>query len=328
MARHLAGRVAQYVLVVLVAAGLNFALPRAMPGSPLATIAGGGEIGELSQADRQALLAQYGLDQPLVVQLRDYTAGVLRGDLGRSLRSGQPVSAEIAARLPWTLLLLGSGLLVVTLLGVSLGIRGGASRERRRDTPTLSLFLALDALPPFWVGMLLILVFSVWLGLFPTFAATALDGAGTGLAAVVSVARHLALPLATLVIAEIGQVFLITRYSMLSVAGQEYMLMARAKGLPRRLLTRRHAFRNAVLPVHTLVMLELGQMLGGTVVIETVFGYPGLGRLLFQSVVGRDFPVLQGAFLLLTLTVIGMNLVADLTYPLLDPQVRRAGQEA
>lgn len=323
MLTQLPARVGQYLLVLLVAVALNFALPRALPGSPLATLAGE-QVSDLSAEARRELLAQYGLDRPLGVQFRDYLVGFSQGDLGRSLRSGRTVQGEILERLPWTLLLLGSGLVLSTVLGVFLGMRGGAARERRRDTPSLTFFLALDAMPPFWVGMLLILLFGVWLGVLPTFGATSLRSDLGAAAATWQAIRHLVLPLVTVVIAELGQIYLITRYAMLSVMGQEYMLMARAKGLPRRLLLRRHAFRNACLPVHTLVMIELGQLLGGQVVIETVFAYPGLGRLLFESVLARDFPVLQGTFLVLTVTVIGMNLLADLTYPLLDPRVRRA----
>lgn len=326
MLSHLTRRVGQYVLVLLVAVALNFMLPRAMPGSPLGTI-GGEQVGQMTQAGRDALLEEYGLDQSLARQFVTYLADIARGDLGRSFDDRQPVTDAILVRLPWTLLLVGSGLVVTTVLGVLLGIRGGARRERARDSSSLAVFLALDAFPPFWVGMLLILVFSVQLGWFPAFGAAGLErdlGLGGQL---LGVLRHLALPLVTLVIAQLGQTYLITRYSMLSVMGQEYMFMARAKGLPERLLLRRHAFRNAVLPVHTLVMLELGRMLGGVVVIEAVFGYPGLGRLLYDAVVARDFPLLQGAFLLLTVSVIVMNLLADLSYPLLDPRIRRPAAE-
>lgn len=328
MLQHLAGRVGQYVLVVALALAINFVIPRAMPGSPLALIAGE-QVGDLSQAQRAQILEQYGLDQPLPVQFGTYMADVARGDLGTSFRDGQPVSSKIVGRLPWTLLLVGSGLVLSTAIGVMMGIRSGAVRERKRDTKTLAVFLTMDSMPPFWVGMLLILVFGVWLGVLPTFGARTLgtqEGLGL-LANAWQVLRHLTLPLVTLVIASLGQTYLITRYSMLSVMGQEYMLLARAKGVPRRLLLRRHAFRNAALPVHTLVMLEIGTVLSGAVVIETVFAYPGLGRLLFEAVLARDFPVLQGTFLILTISVIGMNFLADITYPLLDPRVRRPAAE-
>lgn len=326
MLRHVTGRIGQYVLVVTLALAINFVLPRAMPGSPLATLAGE-EAGQMTQAQRVQVLEEYGLDQPLPVQFADYLTGVARGDLGRSFRDGQPVAAEILDRLPWTLLLVGSALVITTLVGVVLGVRSGAVREHKRDTKTLAVFLTMDSLPPFWVGMLLIVVFGVWLGVLPTFGATTLGTEPGLLASIAQIAEHLTLPLVTLSIAGLGQTFLITRYSMLSVMGQEYMLLARAKGLPRRRLLRRHAFRNAALPVHTLVMLEIGYIVSGSVVVETVFAYPGLGRLLFQALLARDFPVMQGTFLILVLTVIGMNFLADVTYPLLDPRVRRPAAE-
>lgn len=327
MLGYLASRIGQYVLVVALAVAINFAIPRAMPGSPLATLAGE-EVGRLSQAQRAQILEEYGLHRPLPVQFVRYLGEVATGDLGYSFRDNQPVTGKIIGRVPWTLLLVGSGLVISTALGVLAGVRSGAVRERRRDTKTLTVFLALDSMPPFWVGMLLILVFGVWLGVFPTFGATGLQVADSLSDQVWEVVRHLALPLVTVVIAGVGQVFFITRYSMLSVMGQEYMLLARAKGVPRRLRLRRHALRNAALPVHTLVMLEIGTVLSGAVVIETVFAYPGLGRLLFEAVLARDFPVLQGTFLVLTMSVIGMNFLADVTYPLLDPRVRRPAAEA
>lgn len=309
--------------MLAVAIGVNFALPRAMPGGPIRAIAGA-DARALPEESRERILAEYGLDRPLVVQFGDYAAGVLTGDLGRSLADKRPVTTRILERLPWTLLLMGTSLLVTSLVGIFFGLLAGAGRERSRGAGGLAVFLALDAMPPFWIGMLLLLAFGVHLQLFPTFGASSLapdlDTAGRLLA----VGRRLVLPATTLVLAGIGHTYLLVRYSMLTVMGRGYIRMARAKGIgPDRVLFR-HALPNAVLPVYTHLMLELGWLIGGAVVVETVFSYPGLGRLLFQAVLARDFPLMQGAFLLLTVSIIGMNLVADLTYPLLDPRVRRA----
>lgn len=315
-------RVAQYLLVVVVAVGVNFLLPRAMPGGPLKAIAGQ-DARQLSEPARQELLAEYGLDQPLHRQLGDYLADVAHGDLGRSLRDKRCVTTRVAERLPWTLLLMGTSLVVTVVVGVLFGVLAGAARGSGGGTGSLILFVALDSMPPFWIGMLLILGFSVHWHLFPAFGAVALPSAAADGTQVFEIARRLVLPSATLVLAGVGQTYLLVRYSMLSVMGSQYILMARARGLaPGRVLFR-HAFPNAVLPVHTHFMLELGWLLGGAVVVETVFSYPGVGRLLFEAVLARDYPLMQGAFLLLTLTIIGMNLLADLTYPLLDPRVRR-----
>lgn len=324
---QLSRRVAQYVLVVVVAVAINFLLPRAMPGGPLRAIAGQ-DARLLSEQARQELLAEYGLDRPLHAQIGDYVADLATGDLGRSLGDKRPVTTRIGERLPWTLLLMGTSLVLTAVVGVVFGVLAGAARRGGGGTGSLIVFVALDSMPPFWIGMLLILAFSVHLNLFPTFGAVALPSAGAGGVQAVEVARRLVLPATTLLLAGVGQTYLLVRYSMLSVMGSQYMVMARARGLtPGRILFR-HAFPNAVLPVHTHFMLELGWLLGGAVVVETVFSYPGLGRLLFEAVLARDYPLLQGAFLLLTLTIIGMNLVADLTYPLLDPRVRRPTAKA
>lgn len=318
VAAHLLRRTLQYAVVVLIAITVNFALPRAMPGSPLAAV-GGSDVGLLTQDARDQLLADSRLDRPLIEQFGSYVAGIARGDLGTSFTDRRPVAERVLERLPWTLLLVGSSLILTTVIGVALGVLAAARREKRRDTGQLTTMLALDAAPSFWVGMLLILVFGVQLGWFPTFGAITPGDGG-----VLDIASHLTLPLATLTIAGLSQTYLITRSSMLSVLGSEHMLLARAKGVSRPTLFVRHGLRTVALPVHTLVLMEVGWLVGGAVVVETVFAYPGLGRLMFEAVGSRDFPVMQGTFLVLTLTIVAMNLLADLTYPLLDPRVRRA----
>lgn len=326
-ARHIARRGGQYLLVVVLALILNFVLPRAMPGSPLATL-GGSEVGELTAANRAAILERYGLDLPLHEQFAAYVGDLVTLDLGRSFRDGRQVTTVLADRIGWTLLLVGSSLVVTTAVGVGLGTVAAARRERRRDSGTLAAVLTLDAMPPFWVGMLLILVFGVTLGWLPTFGAAPLVGVRPGPAGALDILRHLALPLATLVIGGLAQPFLVTRYAMLSALGSQSTLLARAKGLSRRRVLVRHGLRPAALPVTTLFLLEVGVLIEGAVVVETVFGYPGVGRLMYEAVLGRDFPLLQGGFLVLTLTVIMMNLLADVTYPFLDPRVRRAARSA
>jgi peptide/nickel transport system permease protein len=182
----------------------------------------------------------------------------------------------------------------------------------------------LDSMPPFWVAMLLISLFSVTLGFLPAFGAVPIGATGDA-AYVVGVAKRLVLPVATLALAQIGSVFLISRYSMLTALGEDYMVTAEAKGVGEVGLVFRHALRNAILPIYTNATLSLGVLLSGAVVVETVFSYPGLGQLIFESVLARDFNLLQGAFLLVSVGVVAANLLADLTYPLIDPRVRRLG---
>lgn len=316
--RAVANRVALTLFVLLIAVALNFLIPRLMPGSPIRAIAGGGDVGELTTRQRAALLDRYGLNNSLWAQFRSYVGGLVRGDLGTSLGDGRPVTTHIGERIGWTLLLVGTALVVTTVLGIVLATLATTRTGSRTDTTGLSTSLALDALPPFWVGMLLILVFGVTLGWLPTFGATELIGGG----GVVDIARHLVLPASTLIITGLGQTYLVTRSSLISVLGSTHLAHARVRGIPERRLRYRHTLRAAALPIHTLVMLEVGWLISGAVVVETVFAYPGLGRLVFQAVEARDYPLLQGSFLLLTVTVIGANLLADLTYPLIDPRTR------
>ncbi len=193
-----------------------------------------------------------------------------------------------------------------------------------RDIGVLSGVMFVDALPPFFIGMLLLLVFSVELGWLPTFGAQPTTAAG-GVALLVEVAKRLVLPLVTLTLASIGPIYLIARSALLAELREDYVLMAEAKGLSAARV-RRHAERNALLPVSTVVLIGLGNLVGGAAVVETIFSYPGLGRLIYESVLARDYPVLQGAFLLLAVGVILANFLNDLLYPLLDPRVRRPAE--
>jgi peptide/nickel transport system permease protein len=311
-------RVGTTLTVLVLAVALNFVIPRLMPGSPIRVLGRGGDPGQLTEAQRQELLDRYGLNDSLWVQFRDYLTGLFRGDLGIALSDGRPVSTHIGETIGWTLLLVGTALVVTTVLGVVLGTVFTTSRRKGADDVGLSTSLALDALPPFWVGMLLILVFGVTLGWLPTFGAQSVFGGGGFL----DIAEHLVLPVATLVITGLGQTYLVTRSSLIGVLGSTHLAHARVRGIPERRLRYRHGLRAAALPIHTLVMLEVGWLISGAVVVETVFAYPGLGRLVFDAVQARDYPLLQGSFLLLTITVIVANLIADLTYPLIDPRTR------
>lgn len=322
MTRLLLARAAQYLLVIWAAVTLNFLLPRLMPGSPIALLAGE-EVGQLTAEERAELLAEVGLDAPLPVQYSRYLGNMLRGDFGYSYQRNQPVTEVILQRLPWTLLLSGTSLVLATVIAVALGALAAWRHGSRGDLGLLGVSLALDALPSFWIGMLLIAVFAVELPLFPSFGAVTAGRGYQGWDYVRDVARHLFLPLATLTLANLSATLLTTRSAMLSVLGAEYIVTARAKGLRERTVLFRHAFRNALPPIATLVGLNLAFVVGGATVVETVFSYPGLGRLTYDAVLQRDYPVLQGAFLLTTLMVVAANLLLDLVYPLLDPRIGR-----
>lgn len=310
----------QYALVLWVALTLNFALPHLAPGDPVAYLYGG-EAGSLSASQLAEIRASYGLDRSLHEQYGSYLWGLGHGDLGMSIRHNRPVTAVLAERIPWTLLLVVPATVIAATVATLLGAAAAWRRGSRRETALVGGILAMDAMPAFWVGMVLVAVFAVQLGWLPSFGAVAAGGSGMGPAW--DVAGHLVLPVLTLTMATLGGVFLLARAATLSTLAEPYVLLAEAKGASLRRVRYRHALRNALLPVATNVGLSLGTLLSGAVVVETVFAYPGLGRLLYAAVIARDYPLLQGTFLLITVGVVGANLLADLAYPLLDPRVRR-----
>jgi peptide/nickel transport system permease protein len=327
MGSFLVGKIGQYLLVLWIAITLNFLLPRMMPGNPLALIAGE-DINRLSAEQRAALIAQIGLDQPLAVQYIRYLQNSLQGDFGYSYQWNQPVLTLIGTRLPWTLLLAGSGLLLSTVIGVALGALAAWRRGGRRDVGTMVFFLFLESLPAFWVGMLLVALFAVRWPIFPTFGATTPWLSLSGWAYVADVLHHLVLPLATLTIVSVSGTFIVARSAMMAVLGEEFITVARAKGLAERQVLFRHALRNALLPIATIFTLNLAFAFSGATVIETVFSYPGVGRLIFEAVLSRDYPVLQAAFMMITVLVVIANIMTDAIYPLLDPRVRSHARSA
>lgn len=327
MVRHAARTGLQYGLVLAAAVVLNFALPRVAPGDVVDYVLPPEQAGSIAPADRTRILSQYGLDEPLPVQFERYVTGLVEGDLLVSVRYGRPVLDLLLERIGWTALLVGGAIALSTLIGTLLGFRSAWRRGTAADSGTLGAVMLLDSMPAFFSGMLLILLFSVELGLLPIFGALP-NVEADGLALVGEVAQRLILPLVTLTVAYLGPIYLVARASLVSELEEDYVTMADARGLARRQV-RRHAQRNALLPVSTMVLIGVGTLVGGAVVVETVFSYPGLGRLVYESVLARDYPVIQGAFLLVAVGVVVANFVGDLLYPLIDPRVRRpAAREA
>jgi len=322
MLRFLAGKGVQYALVLLFAITLNFLLPRMMPGSPLVFLAGE-DVSFLNAEQRAALVQSLGLDRPLWAQYGRYLGQLARGDLGHSFQKGRPIIEIIGERLPWTLLLVGVSLLVATLVGIGWGALAAWRRGTLLDLGSLGVSMFFESTPSFWLAMIFIALFAAGLRWFPIFGAVTPGAILDGWALVGNVAWHLVLPLATLTLITIPGMFLIMRYSMLTVLGEQYIATARAKGMEERRVLFRHAIRNALLPVATVFMLNVGFVVSGATVIETVFSYPGVGRLLYEAVLNRDYPVIQATFFIITISVIAANVVADLLYPLIDPRVRR-----
>lgn len=313
------GRVGQYALVLFVAASVNFALPQLAPGDPVDYLYGEGN--ELSPELLEQVRAEYGLDASVPEQYVRFWGQLLRGDLGTSVEYNRPVAEVLIGRAGWTLLLVATGVLFAYLIGTLLGTWAAWRRGTRRDRATLVAVLALDSMPGFWIGMILLSILSVRLGWFPSFGVV--PSGSQGLDRVGAVAMRTVLPAATLALAVLGSFFLLARASMTSVLEEPYIRFARSKGLSERRVALRHGLRTALLPGWTKLATDLGAVFSGAVVVETVFSYPGLGQLIYRAVIVRDYPLLQGAFLLTTLAIVAANAVADFTYPMLDPRVRR-----
>ena len=316
-------RVAPYVAVLWAAVTLNFLLPHLAPGDPVDHFSG--DANALTAEQRDRLRVDYGLDGSMAEQYVRSWGRLARGDLGTSVRYSRPVSDVLLDRLPWTLALVGTATVVATVVGVVAGAFAARRRGRRADVVAVAGLVALDSMPGFWIGLVLVAVFAVHLGWLPSFGAVPLDTAGPGIGAAAEVGRRMVLPAATLVLATVGTIFLLARGAMLTALGAPYVALAEASGLSPRRIVYRHALRNALLPVSTHLAVTVGTLLSGAVVVETVFAYPGLGRVTFEAVQARDYALLQGAFLLVTVGVVAANAVADVAYPRLDPRVRRTG---
>jgi peptide/nickel transport system permease protein len=281
-----------------------FAMVRLTPGDPAQVIAGEQATRETVEAVRRSL----GLDQPMVVQYGRFLGDLVRGDMGRSTRSQRPVLQELADRFPNTLELTLAGMLVASVMGLGAGVVSATRRNRWPDTLSMILALGGVSMPVFWLGLMLILLFSVKLGWLPP--------VGRGSLA------QLVLPAITLGAASAAILARMTRSSLLEVLGQDWVMTARAKGLAERLVIYKHALKNAMIPVVTVMGLQFGTLLSGAVLTETVFAWPGIGRLIVESILARDYPVVQGAVLLTALTFVFVNLVVDLLYSVLDPRIR------
>ena len=310
------------MLVLFVAITINFVLPRFAPGDPLLYFFDESTLKELTAEQKQTVLESVGLGGTLWEQYINYLGGIFTWDFGTSIKHAQPVIEMIGDRLPWTLTLIAPAMLLSAIFGVMIGAYSAWNRGKGRDVTLLTTMLTFQAIPGFWIGMLFIAIFAVQLGWFPTYGAVSIIQDGTTLGFIKDVAWHLVLPIVTLSVATVGSNYLLTRSSMLESLGQDYITMAEAKGVHKKTLIFNHGLRNALLPIYTHFTMNLGTLIGGSVIVETVFSYPGIGRLLYESVVARDFPLMQGVFLMITFGVIAANIFADLTYPLIDPRAK------
>jgi peptide/nickel transport system permease protein len=321
--RLLAGLIAWLPRAVLTLAAiglLNFALIRMAPGDPAAVIAG--ESGAADATFIERIRRDHGLDQPLPVQAARYLGRLAVLDLGVSYRSNLPVADLILQRMPATLLLTGAALALAILAGTALGIASARTCGRWPDIFIGSVAMACYAMPVFWVGLILVLVFSVALGWFPAFGMASMIPR-QGPAHVLDVAHHLVLPVLTLTLLHLAVYVRLARASTLEVLHRDFVRTARAKGLAEGQVMRGHVLRNALLPTVTMAGMQVGHLIGGAVVIETVFAWPGIGRLAFDALMQRDYSVILGVFFVSSLMVVLANLATDVVLRLVDPRIGR-----
>lgn len=296
---------------------LGFLLIHLAPGDPVLALAG--DSGDAAYYD--FIRQKFGLDRSLPEQLVAYAGQVVRGDLGVSFVQGRPVTNVILERLPATLLLTSTALVVSTILGIGLGVVSSTRRSRLTDVAITTVTLGMYAAPVFWLGQLAILTLSLRLGWFPVQGMTNARGTDPGFAAWVDVGHHLVLPALVLASQQLAAVSRLTRGGLRDELASDHVRTARAKGARESSVVFRHALRRPMLPVLTVIGGRVGHLVAGTVIIETVFGWPGVGRLLLSSVQSRDIPVVLGIFLMVALAVVVTNLIVDLAYTRLDPRV-------
>lgn len=321
--RYIAGRLVKGLIVLFAIAVLNFFLIRAAPGDPAMVMAG--EAGAADEIFIAQLREKFGLDRPLHEQLGLYLENILTLNLGFSYRQQMPVADLILDRLPATLLLTGAAFVVSLVLGILFGAIAASQQGRWGDTLVTTFALVFYASPLFWVALMAILLFSVQLDWLPAFGYETVGGGYSGFERALDIGQHLILPALTLGLFFMAIYARMTRASMLEVGRMDFVKTARAKGVAPRRIATRHILRNALLPVVTLAGLQAGQLVGGAVLTETVFAWPGIGRLMFDALLQRDYNLLLGVFFVSSAMVILFNLATDLLYRVIDPRIEYAG---
>jgi peptide/nickel transport system permease protein len=320
-ARFVTGKVLASLATLAFVVCFNFFLFRVIEGDPVGNLYRGRN---LSDQQRKALTKQFGLDKSTGGQFVAYVGQTAQLNLGRSYTNNQPVWDEIKRKAGPTIVLVGVSTLLSAVFGVLAGIAAGWRRRSRTDHTLTSLTMATYSMPDFWLGMLLLTFFGVTLGLLPVGGIVDPNSDATGLAKLADQAKHMILPALTLTIAYLGEYALVMRSSLIDTMREDYLVLARAKGLRDALVRDRHAVPNALLPVVTLIAINFGFVLSGAIAVEAIYSWPGLGLATYEALQGPDLPMLQGMFLLFSAAVILFNLLADLLYAKLDPRVGEA----
>jgi peptide/nickel transport system permease protein len=318
-ARWLAGKIGATLVTLAFVLVFNFFLFRGI-GDPTTQLA---RLPQSNPQEIQQLRERYGLDKPVLGQFADYVGDTLTLDLGISQQTREPVWDQIKRAIPWTLLLVGTGTLLATLIGAWMGVAAATKRGSKRDSRFLGFSLFTYAAPEYWIGIILILVFAVAIPIFPA-GQQVTPGVefGSWFSEASDVVDHLVLPVTAMTLLLLGQYFLVMRSSMVDVLSEDFVTVKRATGLPWHRVVSRHAVPNALLPLVTLAAIQFGVVAGGAITIETLFSWPGLGELNFDAINTKDFPMLQGTFLVFSVGVIFANLLADCLYFFLDPRVQ------
>jgi peptide/nickel transport system permease protein len=317
--RYIALRLVKTALTVIAVVVLSFFLIRLAPGDAATVMAG--QSGYADEAFVKSLRAEYGLDQPLPVQFWKYAQAVAHGDLGTSYVRRQPVLMVILERLPNTLLLDAFALVVAIAGGVWLGSLAARRPGSANDNTVSVLAMLFYAVPQFWLGMMMVLLFAVWMPVLPPFGIETMGADYTGLARIGDVAEHMILPGVTLALYYMASYARLTRAAMIDVSDQDFVKTARAKGISERQVSRHHILRNALIPLVTYAGLQASLLVGGSVLIENVFSWPGVGTLAYDAVQARDNPLLLGIFIVTAILVSLFNLVTDIAYSIVDPRV-------
>lgn len=315
----------RFLLTLIILLAINFFLPRMMPGDPFSTASSdvqGEDVVIMTEAQRMYYMEYYGLDRPLHEQFFIYLKNLATGDLGKSISNKMPVSDVILIHLPWTILIVFSATIISTICGMLLGTLSARNRKKGFDRFMMAGLIAFAEIPSFLLGLILLLIFVVQLRLFPLAGAvTPFADYGNVCDMAGDVAYHAFLPVLTLSLSQLTGVYLLTRNTLITVTTKDYIRTARAKGLGERVVWTRHALWNALLPVVTRTGFVIGTLMGGSVLVESVFSYPGLGMTLRSAVIGRDYPLIQGILLVVAISILICNLAVDLIYRRLDPRV-------
>ena len=320
MPKYLARRLVYGAVLMFCVIVLNFFLIHAAPGDAVSAMvaeSGGADPSVVAQ-----LRASYGMDQPLYVQLHKYLGKMVTGDFGRSFHYDAPVLDVITQRLPSTLLLTISAMILAVIIGTALGVVAALRPLGWRSHLVTLVSLVGYATPVFWLGMMVLLVFAGQFPIFPAYGLTSVPPPDTAWALAVDIAHHMALPIFTLSILFLASYSRIARASMLDVLGSDYIRTARAKGLLESVVVIKHALRNAALPIVTLAGLQLGHAFSGAVLVEVVFSLPGIGPLLYDSIIRHDYPIMLGILFGSAFTVVTANILTDLVYRTLDPRIK------